>query len=103
MVTVQALGGTGGLKIGADFLRRVDPGAQVWISQPSWENHLALFENAGFVVKAYPYYDAATHGLDLDGMLRTLTNAARAQHRRAARLLPQPYRCRPHCRRSGPT
>src|SRR5437867_732173 len=62
VVTVQALGGTGGLKIGADFLLRADPGAQVWISQPSWENHLALFENAGFVVKAYPYYDAATHG-----------------------------------------
>ena len=74
VVTVQALGGTGGLKIGADFVRRVDPGAQVWISQPSWENHLALFENAGFAVKAYPYYDAATHGLDLDGMLRALTN-----------------------------
>jgi len=71
-VTVQALGGTGGLKIGADFLRRVNPNAQVWISQPSWENHLALFENAGFIVKAYPYYDAATHGLDFDGMLRAL-------------------------------
>ncbi len=75
VVTVQALGGTGGLKIGADFLRRADPDAQVWISQPSWENHLALFENAGFVVKAYPYYDARTHGLDLDGMLRTLESA----------------------------
>jgi len=72
VVTVQALGGTGGLKIGADFLRRLNPDAQVWISQPSWENHLALFENAGFAVKAYPYYDAATHGLDFDGMLRTL-------------------------------
>src|SRR5262249_51496968 len=47
-VTVQALGGTGALKVGADFLLRVDPGAQVWISQPSWENHRALFENAGF-------------------------------------------------------
>jgi aromatic-amino-acid transaminase len=72
VVTVQALGGTGGLKIGADFLRRADPEAQVWISQPSWENHLALFENAGFVVKAYPYYNPETHGLDLDGLLRTL-------------------------------
>ncbi len=72
VVTVQALGGTGGLKIGADFLRRIDPDAQVWISQPSWENHLALFENAGFAVKAYPYYDAATHGLDFAGMLRAL-------------------------------
>jgi len=72
VVTVQALGGTGGLKIGADFLRRADPEAQVWISQPSWENHLALFENAGFVVNAYPYYNPGTHGLDLDGLLRTL-------------------------------
>jgi len=74
VVTVQALGGTGGLKIGADFLRRADPNAQVWISQPSWENHLALFENAGFVVKGYPYYDAGTHGVDLHGLLRTLAS-----------------------------
>ena len=71
-MTVQALGGTGGLKIGADFLRRVDPAAQVWISDPSWENHRALFENAGFTVQSYPYYDAATHGVDFAGMLGTL-------------------------------
>jgi aromatic-amino-acid transaminase len=64
VVTVQALGGTGGLKIGADFLRRFAPGAPVFISDPSWENHRALFEAAGFAVNAYPYYDAATHGLD---------------------------------------
>jgi aromatic-amino-acid transaminase len=72
IVTVQALGGTGGLKIGADFLRRADPGAQVWISSPSWENHRALFENAGFTVQNYPYYDAASHGVDFAGMLGTL-------------------------------
>ncbi len=72
IVTVQALGGTGGLKIGADFLRRADPGAQVWISTPSWENHRALFENAGFTVQSYPYYDAASHGVDFAGMLSTL-------------------------------
>ena len=72
IVTVQALGGTGGLKIGADFLRRVDPTAQVWISDPSWENHRALFENAGFAVQNYPYYDAAKHGVDFAGMSRTL-------------------------------
>jgi aromatic-amino-acid transaminase len=71
-VTVQALGGTGALKVGADFLQRADPGAQVWISQPSWENHRALFENAGFAVESYPYYDAGTHGLDFDGMLGAL-------------------------------
>jgi aromatic-amino-acid transaminase len=72
IVTVQALGGTGGLKIGADFLRRVDPAAQVWISDPSWENHRALFENAGFSVQSYPYYDAASRGVDFTGMLGTL-------------------------------
>ncbi len=72
IITVQALGGTGGLKIGADFLRRIAPNAQVWISDPSWENHKALFEGAGFVVNSYPYYDAATHGLNFKAMLDAL-------------------------------
>ena len=72
IVTVQALGGTGGLKIGADFLRRIAPKAEVWISDPSWENHRALFENAGFSVNAYPYYQAKTHGLDFAGMIGSL-------------------------------
>ena len=72
IVTVQALGGTGGLKIGADFLRLVAPQAQVWISEPSWENHRALFENAGFKVNAYPYYEPKTHGVDFDGMRAAL-------------------------------
>jgi len=71
-VTVQALGGTGGLRIGADFLRRFAPAAHVAISDPSWENHRALFDAAGFEVKAYPYYDAATHGLDFTGMRAAL-------------------------------
>jgi aromatic-amino-acid transaminase len=72
VVTAQALGGTGALKIGADFLRRFNPGAQVWISDPSWENHRALFEYAGFTVNSYPYYDPATRGLDFDGMMGAL-------------------------------
>ena len=72
IVTVQALGGTGGLKIGADFLRQVSPGATVWISEPSWENHRALFEGAGFAVKEYAYYDPKTHGLNFAGMLGSL-------------------------------
>ena len=55
VVTVQSLGGTGALKLGADFLRRADPAAKVWISDPSWENHRALFEFAGFAVDTYPY------------------------------------------------
>src|SRR5512135_33116 len=76
IVTVQALGGTGGLKIGADFLRLLDAKAQVWISEPSWENHRALFEAAGFKVNAYPYYDAKTHGLDFEGMRAALEKLA---------------------------
>jgi aromatic-amino-acid transaminase len=71
-VTVQTLGGTGGLKVGADFLRKFAPGAQVWISDPSWENHRALFEGAGFIVNNYPYYAPNTHGLDFNGMRSAL-------------------------------
>ncbi len=72
VITVQTLGGTGGLKIGADFLRRLLPQSQVWISDPSWENHRALFENAGFMVNAYPYYDAISHGINFSGMIKSL-------------------------------
>jgi aromatic-amino-acid transaminase len=72
IVTVQALGGTGGLKIGADFLKQLNPSAQVWISEPSWENHRQLFEAAGFTVKSYPYYEPKTRGLDFAGMQRGL-------------------------------
>jgi len=68
-ITVQALGGTGALKVGADFLRKFAPGAGVWISDPSWENHRALFEGAGFTVGTYPYYDASTRGLDFARMV----------------------------------
>jgi aromatic-amino-acid transaminase len=76
IVTVQALGGTGGLKIGADFLKQFAPKASVWISEPSWENHRQLFETAGFAVKAYAYYDPATKGLDFAGMKRALESPA---------------------------
>ena len=72
IVTIQAIGGSGGLKIGADFLRQISPGASAWISAPSWENHRALFEFAGFTVKEYAYYDPKTHGLDFEGMLGAL-------------------------------
>jgi aromatic-amino-acid transaminase len=72
-ITVQALGGTGGLKLGADFLKRFSPDAQVWISDPSWENHRALFESAGFQVNNYPYYDPATRGVNFAGMLDALS------------------------------
>jgi aromatic-amino-acid transaminase len=71
-ITVQAIGGTGALKLGADFLHRFSPKAQVWISDPSWENHRALFETAGFKVHNYPYYDAATKGANFTGMMNAL-------------------------------
>ena len=74
-ITVQGIGGTGGLKIGADFLKKLSPNAKVMISDPSWENHRALFQNAGFEVESYTYYDAAARGVNFDGMLASL-NAA---------------------------
>jgi aromatic-amino-acid transaminase len=76
VATIQALGGTGGLKVGADFLKHVSPNAKVLISDPSWENHRALFTNAGFTVESYRYYDAATRSLNFDGMLADLNAAA---------------------------
>jgi aromatic-amino-acid transaminase len=76
VATVQGIGGTGGLKIGADFLKKVSPNAKVLISDPSWENHRALFAQAGFVVESYPYYDAAKRGVNFEGMLAALKAAA---------------------------
>jgi aromatic-amino-acid transaminase len=76
IATVQALGGTGGLKLGADFLKRVDPNAAVLISDPSWENHRALFESAGFAVGQYAYYDAAASGVNFPAMIASLEAAA---------------------------
>lgn len=74
VVTAQALGGTGALKIGADYLKLLLPQSQVFISDPSWENHRALFEAAGFKVNNYPYYDAASHGVNFAGMLASLNS-----------------------------
>ncbi|MBL8442698.1 MAG: aspartate/tyrosine/aromatic aminotransferase, partial [Zoogloeaceae bacterium] len=74
LVTIEALGGTGALKVGADFLMRLNPNATVYISDPSWENHRALFEAAGFTVENYPYYDAATRGVDFAAMKAKLAS-----------------------------
>ncbi|MDO4592848.1 MAG: amino acid aminotransferase [Comamonadaceae bacterium] len=76
VATVQAIGGTGGLKIGADFLKKLNPSAKVLISNPSWENHRAIFQNAGFEVGTYAYYDAANRSIDFAGMLADLNAAA---------------------------
>lgn len=75
LATIQSLGGTGGLKVGADFLKSLTPDAKVLLSDPSWENHRALFSKAGFTVDSYRYYDAATRSLDFDGMLSDLSTA----------------------------
>ena len=74
VITAQALGGTGALKVGADFLKRLLPDAAVAISDPSWENHRALFEAAGFPVRSYRYYDAFSNGVNRGGLLEDLKN-----------------------------
>ncbi|WP_139851993.1 amino acid aminotransferase [Acinetobacter pullicarnis] len=71
-ITVQTLGGSGALKVGADFLKKYFPESEVWVSQPTWENHIAIFNGAGIQSHFYPYFDAATNGVDLDGMLAEL-------------------------------
>ncbi len=79
IATVQTLGGTGALKVGADFLKRLDPQAQVLISDPSWENHRALFNQAGFTVGMYPYYDPSLRdrgGVSFEAMLAALDRAS---------------------------
>lgn len=76
VITAQALGGTGALKVGADYLKRLNPEARVYISDPSWENHRALFESAGFEVNNYAYYDAATRGVNFSGMKASLNALA---------------------------
>ena len=73
--TVQALGGTGGLKLGADFLKKLRPAAKVLISNPSWDNHRAIFTNAGFQVETYAYYDAEKRGVNFEGRLASLQGA----------------------------
>ncbi|MBB5017663.1 aromatic-amino-acid transaminase [Chitinivorax tropicus] len=72
IATIQTIGGSGALKIGADFLKRYFPESDVWVSNPTWDNHRAMFEGAGFQVFDYPYYDAATGGVRFDDMLATL-------------------------------
>ncbi|MGF6414372.1 aromatic amino acid transaminase [Paraburkholderia sp. MM5482-R1] len=72
IATLQTLGGSGALKVGADFLKRYFPGSQMWISDPSWENHRVVFEGAGLTVNTYPYYDAQTGGLRFAEMLAAI-------------------------------
>ncbi|MBJ9986085.1 aspartate/tyrosine/aromatic aminotransferase [Acinetobacter sp. S40] len=71
-VTIQTLGGSGALKVGADFLKNYFPNSEVWVSQPTWDNHVAIFSGAGFKTHFYPYFDAQTGGVNFEAMLSTL-------------------------------
>ena len=72
VATLQTVGSSGGLRVGADFIKRWLPGSALWVSDPTWDNHRAMFEGAGITVHSYPYYDPDTGGLQFDGMLATL-------------------------------
>lgn len=72
VATIQTLGGSGALKVGADFLKRYFPESSVWVSDPTWENHVAIFAGAGFEVSTYPWYDEATNGVRFNDLLATL-------------------------------
>jgi aromatic-amino-acid transaminase len=72
IATIQTLGGSGGLKVGGDFLKRYFPTSNVWVSDPTWDNHRAMFEGAGFTVNTYPYYDPVTGGVRFEEMLAAL-------------------------------
>jgi len=71
-VTIQTLGGSGALKVGADFLKKYFPESDIWVSQPTWENHIAIFNGAGINSHFYRYFDAATNGVDIEAMLQDL-------------------------------
>ncbi|MCZ3384636.1 aromatic amino acid transaminase [Kosakonia sp. SOY2] len=76
VATIQTLGGSGALKVGADFLKRYFPDSGVWVSDPTWENHVAIFEGAGFVVSTYPWYDSATNDVRFEAFLEKLNTLA---------------------------
>jgi aspartate aminotransferase len=74
--TISTPGGTGSLRVAAEFIKSCKAGATIWVSNPTWANHTGLFEAAGLTVKTYPYYDYENKGLDFDGMLAALKEVA---------------------------
>ena len=76
VASIQTLGGSGALKVGADFLKRYFPGSRVWVSDPTWENHIAIFEGAGFEVSTYPWFDEKTNGVRFAAFLEKLHSPA---------------------------
>ena len=101
VATIQSVGSSGGLKVGADFIKRWFPKSEVWVSDPTWDNHRSMFEGAGIAVHSYPYYDGADGGVRFAEMLDTLDKLPARQRRAAARLLPQPHRRGPDARAMG--
>ena len=72
VVTAECLGGTGALRVGGDFVKRLETNAPAAISAPSWENHRGIFESAGYQVLEYTYFDPKTRGVDFEGMVKSL-------------------------------
>ena len=101
VATIQSVGSSGGLKVGADFLARWFPRSEVWVSDPTWDNHRSMFEGAGLAVHTYPYYDAGDRRPGVRRDARDAAPRAGAERRAAARLLPQPDRRRPDPRPVG--
>ncbi|MDH6420728.1 aspartate/tyrosine/aromatic aminotransferase [Polynucleobacter sphagniphilus] len=88
VVTAECIGGTGALRVGADFIKRLNLNAPAAISNPTWENHRGIFEAAGFDVVEYSYFDSKTRGVDFDGMVKSLESFPKKYDCSASRLLP---------------
>ena len=77
IATIQGVGSSGGLKVGADLLKRYFPDSKIYLSDPTWDNHRAVFEGSGHVCETYPYYDPATGGVRFDALLERLASLPR--------------------------
>ena len=95
IATIQTIGGSGAIKIGADLLKRYFPASEVWVSSPTWDNHRSMFEGAGFKVHDYPYYDASTGGVNFAAMLDTLQSLPAQSIVLLHPCCHNPHRCRP--------
>ena len=99
VATLQTVGSSGGLKVGADFIKRWLPASEVWVSDPTWDNHRAMFEGAGVAVHTYPYYDAGQRRpADSTPCWPRCARLPAQERGAAARLLPQPHRRGPDAR-----
>ena len=72
VAVAQTPGGSGALRVLAEFINVAKPGATVWVGNPTWANHIPVMQSAGLIIKQYPYYDSETQAVDFDAMLATL-------------------------------